>query len=77
MPSTVIRQSRYFPESNRLLIVFQSGRRYVYRLVPPNVYRALRTAPSRGAYFNSFIRDRYPFSRLDDDGDSEERSDVA
>lgn len=69
MPSTVIRQFRYEPEHNQLIIVFQSGRRYAYFDVPPQIYAALRAAPSRGAFFNERIRDRYAFARLDADGE--------
>ncbi|MEO6368262.1 MAG: KTSC domain-containing protein [Steroidobacteraceae bacterium] len=67
MPSTVIRQILYDIESRRLVLVFQSGRRYGYFNVPPDVYEELRAAPSRGAYFNEWIRDQYPFQCLDPD----------
>jgi len=59
MPSTVIRHIRYQPGDSRLVVVFVSGRAYAYEDVPPEVVAAFRAAPSRGAYFNEWIRDRY------------------
>jgi hypothetical protein len=65
MPSTVIRTFRYASDRHRLFIEFQSGRRYAYLDVPPDVYAGMRRAPSRGAYFNAQIRDRYEYQALD------------
>ena len=67
MPSTVIRQILYDLNSRRLIITFQSGRRYAYSHVPADVYTALKAASSRGAYFNEWIRDRYPYQCIDVD----------
>jgi hypothetical protein len=64
MPSTVIRSFSYEPGQGRLVIEFQSGRCYEYFNVPPSVYAGLRSAPSRGSYFNAWVRDRYSYSRL-------------
>lgn len=69
MPSTVIRTFNYEPERRRLIIEFQSGRRYAYFDVPPDIHAAMRGARSRGSYFNSWIRDRYSYTRLDDCSD--------
>jgi lysyl-tRNA synthetase class 2 len=64
MPSTAIRAAAYRAAQRELEIVFTSGRRYVYRDVPPRVAEALRAAPSKGRYFNARIRDRYAFTEL-------------
>jgi hypothetical protein len=66
MPSTVIRWTQYDPQSRRLVVTFQTGRRYAYEHVPPEIYSAFRIAPSQGAYFNMWIRDQYPFAALQD-----------
>lgn len=66
MPSSVIRWFRYDPDSRRLKVGFQTGRCYVYEGVPPGVHAELRAAPSRGAYFNQHIRDRYLFACIDE-----------
>ncbi|XSG82818.1 MAG: KTSC domain-containing protein [Methyloligella sp. ZOD6] len=68
MPSSVIRTFFYDVEGERLTVIFQSGRRYVYEQVPEIVYRELAGAPSKGAYFNENIRDRYQFRRFDQAG---------
>lgn len=64
MPSSVIRSFSYEPDQGRLIIEFMSGRRYEYFNVPASVYAGLRSASSRGSYFNSWVRDRYSYSRL-------------
>jgi KTSC domain len=69
MPSTVIRKFKYEADSQRLVIQFQSGRRYAYFDVPPEIYSEMRRASSRGAYFNTQIRDRYSYSLLDEEDD--------
>ena len=65
MPSTVIRTFHYDSDDRRLVIEFQTGLRYAYFDVPREVYEEMRGAPSRGAYFNGRIRDRYSYSRIE------------
>lgn len=65
MPSTVIRWFRHDPDTRDLLVVFQTGRRYVYRGVPESVATAMRQAFSKGEFFNAHIRDHYAFERLE------------
>jgi lysyl-tRNA synthetase class 2 len=66
MPSSVIRYFRYDVAKRRLLVVFQSGRRYVYLDVPQGIATAMGRAFSKGEYFNAHIRDRFAYERLDD-----------
>jgi KTSC domain len=63
MPSTVIRSFEYDATSEDLLIVFQSGRRYIYQGVPREIFQALQASFSKGEFFNAHIRDRYRFVR--------------
>lgn len=66
MPSTVIADMAYDPETQTLSVWFRpSGRRYDYFEVPSAVYDALRHSPSKGRYFNAHIRDGYAFTRPD------------
>jgi hypothetical protein len=65
MPSTVIRSFDYRAEARELEILFTTGRRYVYRAVPPEEVEALRSASSRGRYFNKHIRNLYPYRELE------------
>jgi hypothetical protein len=63
MPSAVIRYFAYEPGRRELTITFQSGRRYVYEGVPPEVHEAMKGAFSKGEFFNEHIRDRFRFRR--------------
>jgi KTSC domain-containing protein len=64
MPSTVISAHDYDPESRRLEITFVTGRIYLYEEVPVSIYSAFSAAPSKGKFFNKFIRDRYQVREL-------------
>ena len=63
MPSCVIRRFVYCPDNSELWVEFTTGRRYVYSDVPEEVANTFRSAFSKGIYFNTRIRDRYPLSR--------------
>jgi len=64
MPSSVIRNYAYDPDTRELRITFVSGRRYVYFDVPPEKFSAFTHAPSRGSFFNREIRDIFAFHEL-------------
>jgi uncharacterized protein (DUF4415 family) len=61
---SVIRAFYYRASPRALEIEFVTGRRYLYHDVPPEEVEALRSAPSKGRYFNSHMRDRYTFDEL-------------
>ena len=63
MPSSVIRSFEYDPRRQELLIVFQSGRRYIYQAVPPGTFEGLKSAASHGDFFNTHIREQFAFVR--------------
>lgn len=64
MPSTVIADMAYDPETQTLSVWFRpSGRRYDYLEVPAVEYDALRQSPSKGRYFNAHIHDGYEFTQ--------------
>ena len=60
MPSSVIRRFMYVPDARELTIEFVTGRRYVYSEVSEDDVQAFRSAFSKGAHFNRYIRDRFP-----------------
>lgn len=64
MPSTVIRRFSYDQRRRRLRVTFVSGDVYDYVGVPPEVGAAFTAAFSKGRFFASDIRDRYPFERV-------------
>ena len=61
MPSTIIRAFDYRPERRELDVLFTTGRRYLYRDVPPDAAAAFRAAFAKGRHFNAHIRGRYPY----------------
>ena len=63
--STAISAIDYDHDRAKLLVRFASGERYVYVGVPGEVHRSFCEAESKGRFFQSQIRDRYPFNRLD------------
>jgi hypothetical protein len=63
MPSSVIHSFDYDPQRRELLIVFNSGRRYIYQGVPQETFEGMRAAASRGDYFNTHIRENFAFVR--------------
>jgi hypothetical protein len=63
--SAAISEIDYDADRTKLLIRFVSGERYVYVGVPAEVCRSFVAADSKGRFFQSQIRDRYPFNRLD------------
>ena len=64
MPSSVIRRFAYDEMEANLWVEFTTGRRYVYSKVPQEVADALRGAFAKGVYFNTRIRDRFPYREI-------------
>jgi hypothetical protein len=64
MPSSVIRAAYYDPDRQMLDITFATGRRYLYRDVPPDAADRFRAARSKGRHFNAHIRDHYDFTEV-------------
>jgi lysyl-tRNA synthetase class 2 len=63
--STAISEIDYDAARAKLLVRFMSGACYVYVGVPGEVHRSFVEADSKGGFFQSRIRDRYPFNRVD------------
>lgn len=62
--SSCISSVSYDFGSEELTITFTDGSRYVYENVDTGTYAGLFSAGSKGAYFNSFIRNSFPFRRI-------------
>ncbi len=61
--STVI-SIGYDHQTETLEIEFGSGRVYQYYGVPGNLHDEIMGTPSKGKFFNTYIKDRFPFSRV-------------
>jgi hypothetical protein len=63
--SRTMRSFGYSVKKEVLEVEFRSGAIYQYLEVPPTIHNQLLKAESKGRYFNSEIRDTYPFVRVD------------
>jgi hypothetical protein len=64
LESTTLAWVRYDRVRRRLEIAFRSGERYLYFQVPPLCYEQLIRSESKGAYFNGYIRNCFPFQHI-------------
>jgi lysyl-tRNA synthetase class 2 len=62
--STVLASITYDQLNRLLLVEFRGGAIYCYFRVPLTVHEGLLAAPSKGAYFNRFVRAKFSFTRL-------------
>lgn len=65
MPSSVIQSFEYDACRKELLVIFRSGRRYLYEDVPEETYAAMRKSFSKGEFFNQHIRERFTFRTVE------------
>jgi len=64
MPSTVVNHYFYFPETEILRIIYQSGAIYDYFEVPPKTYEKFREATSKGQFLNKIIKPKFRFRKI-------------
>lgn len=64
MASAVIDGAWYLPERRELDLLLVGGRHYRYSGVPLDVARGFGAAPSKGGYYNQWIRNRFPCREL-------------
>jgi KTSC domain len=62
--STTLAMVAYDGAGEVLWLEFQSHAVYCYFGVPAAVHHALLAANSKGAYFNRYIRDRFPYQKV-------------
>lgn len=46
-------------DSGNLTIFFRDGGRYVYHNVPQEVFEQFKNSPSKGKFYNQYIKGRY------------------
>lgn len=54
----------YDVPTRTLEVAFRNGGVYHYSGVPEEIYRALLSAPSQGAYFAEHIKEKYPTKKV-------------
>lgn len=59
--SSAIARIEYNAFAREMLVVFTSGRTFIYFGVSPEVYDQFGRASSKGGFFNLMIRDKYEF----------------
>jgi len=65
MPSSVVKHYLYFPETEILRIIYQSGAVYDYLKVPHKVVSKFKTAKSKGQFLNKVIKPSFKFIKIE------------
>lgn len=64
LESSMLKEARYIPSENALLLTFHNGSVYAYIDVPRSEYVGLINAWSHGTYFNQHIKPRFNFRKI-------------
>ena len=64
MPSSVVANMNYFPQTSTLRIIFTSGEIYDYLKVPAAIYEAMKKATSKGTYLNQVIKKKFQYKKV-------------
>ncbi|ASK90236.1 KTSC domain-containing protein [Xanthomonas citri pv. vignicola] len=62
--SSNIMSAGYDPEAETLELEFKDGSVYQYYNVSSHLYDQFQAAPSKGQFFNVYIKNAVPFSRV-------------
>jgi lysyl-tRNA synthetase, class II len=62
--SSTLRSIRYDADRKLLQLEFHNYANYQYFHVPAEIYEGLLQAPSKGMYFNRFIREKFAYSKI-------------
>jgi len=65
MPSTVVAKMEYDASLQVLIVTYTSGKVYVYKGVPPEVYEEMRASGSKGRFLNYRIKGKYEYEKVD------------
>ena len=63
MPSSVINKYLYFPETEILRIIYQSGTVYDYLQVPAEIFERFKTVQSKGRFLNYVIKPKFKYKK--------------
>lgn len=64
MPSSVVAAIKYDAAASVLRVIFVSGMIYDYKNVPEEIYKAMKTASSKGTFLNTEIKGKYEFEKI-------------
>ncbi len=64
MPSSVINKYHYFPETEVLRIIYQSGAVYDYIDVPAEIFERFKTVQSKGRFLNYLIKPKFKYKKV-------------
>jgi len=62
--SSAIFEVAYYPNVERLFVLFKNGKEYEYFNVPTHVMNGLREASSKGKFLNKYILAFYRFKKV-------------
>lgn len=62
--SSSIKSVGYEPDTLSLEVEFEDGTVYVYSGIPKDVRNEFMAAASKGSFFNSRVKNQYPFQRV-------------
>ena len=65
MPSSVVNTYKYFPETEILRIIYQSGAVYDYLKVPSEIFDKFKTAQSKGRFLNYVIKPKFKYKKVE------------
>jgi hypothetical protein len=64
MPSSVVHSYEYFPETEILRIIYQSGAVYDYVKVSQSIFDQFRAFQSKGTFLNRVIKKKFKFVKI-------------
>jgi hypothetical protein len=62
--SSAISEVAYYPNVEKLIVLFIGGKAYEYLNVPNHVMNGLREASSKGKFLNKYVLAQYRFKKL-------------
>lgn len=62
--SDVLKEIRYFEDSEKLQVLFRNGTAYEYELVPSGLMLSFLMAESKGRFFNSYVKGHFSSTRI-------------
>lgn len=65
MPSTVVAKMEYDANLQVLVVTYTSGKVYVYKGVPPEVYEEMKKSGSKGRFLNYLIKGKYEYEKVE------------